>query len=496
MRVLRAGTCRSRKNLTHLIALSIFLIMAIVPYLNVLIMSEESASLNVSTPASQTQGPALRPLTVPSGVLYYRNVTVSNPQGKAISSSYDQLVVIDSKSMSRYESSDLQNVEWFTFFGEIIQSWIQSGDSRTSTDTVYWLKMPLELPSNSTVEIFIGFASTGTNLFKTDSGREGVAPELTSQYAQYDNGATVFPFYDNFAGTTLNTNTWQTLSSGSPNFSVDNGFRARIPVYTKFALVTQENYSYPLIFESDVVSWSIYTGIPEVWGPGETVNLDQPAGHGSWGFPNMYATVFNSNGNSQGDGIIVVNSSKVLSGIGGPLPFVSVTGGIIGMEWQYTGLECALLNDYYPSEFDDLTDSTNTIGNYYLVALFLGSGPSGSGQESIQWVRARSPLPDNVMPYYSLSSSVHSSSSVNLNDNYYLIIAAIGTSLIVVAIITVLMYIRHKRGTDNDKKQYDFESLLSSSAAEARHAELKSMAERGVISKEFHEKEIEKFKKK
>jgi len=51
----------------------------------------------------------------------------------------------------------------------------------------------------------------------------GMAPYLSSTYAQYDNGGNVFNFYDNFKGTTLNP-VW-TVPSGF-SYQVNNGFIA------------------------------------------------------------------------------------------------------------------------------------------------------------------------------------------------------------------------------------------------------------------------------
>jgi len=57
----------------------------------------------------------------------------------------------------------------------------------------------------------------------SNSGTTGIgeAPQLSSTYAQYDNGASVFNFYDNFAGTSLNTSKW-ILDTGV-NPIVNNG---------------------------------------------------------------------------------------------------------------------------------------------------------------------------------------------------------------------------------------------------------------------------------
>jgi hypothetical protein len=56
----------------------------------------------------------------------------------------------------------------------------------------------------------------------------GEAPQLSSTYAQYDNGANVFEFYDDFAGTVLDTNKWvETLNGGF--LSVDDGLMMLVP---------------------------------------------------------------------------------------------------------------------------------------------------------------------------------------------------------------------------------------------------------------------------
>jgi len=51
----------------------------------------------------------------------------------------------------------------------------------------------------------------------------GEAPQLSSTYGQYDNGNYVFLFYDNFAGTTLNTNKWNYGYDSGGSIIVHNG---------------------------------------------------------------------------------------------------------------------------------------------------------------------------------------------------------------------------------------------------------------------------------
>jgi hypothetical protein len=64
----------------------------------------------------------------------------------------------------------------------------------------------------------MGFAPLTTSLF--NNVNTGEAPQLSSTYAEYDDGANIFNFYDNFAGTVLNTSKWNILTN--ENYSVDN----------------------------------------------------------------------------------------------------------------------------------------------------------------------------------------------------------------------------------------------------------------------------------
>ena len=73
------------------------------------------------------------------------------------------------------------------------------------------------IPASSSITIYMGFASSDTNLFNNKT--TGEAPQLSPSYAEYDDGANVFNFYSDFKGTSLNTSKW--TSSGA--VSVDNG---------------------------------------------------------------------------------------------------------------------------------------------------------------------------------------------------------------------------------------------------------------------------------
>ena len=140
-------------------------------------------------------------------------VTISNSQTIATVSPFDEEINVPSSDYSSYAASNLQNVEFYYQNGTIIPSWLEN---QTSSNAIWWLKLG-SIPASSSITVYMGFASTSTNLFNTVN--DGEAPQLSPSYAEYDDGFNVFNFYDDFAGTSLNTNKW--TSSGA--VSVDNG---------------------------------------------------------------------------------------------------------------------------------------------------------------------------------------------------------------------------------------------------------------------------------
>jgi hypothetical protein len=158
---------------------------------------------------------------VPNGIIYSVPITLTNTQSVATSAPYQQMISIDSSNYMSYEASNLQNVEFFDSAGSVIYSWLESGNSNSVTNTIYWLNLPNGIAAKSTVTIYLGFAASTTNLFNDQT--IGEAPNLSSIYGKYDNGRNVFSFYDDFRGTSLGS-LWVDNSAQTENtFTIDNG---------------------------------------------------------------------------------------------------------------------------------------------------------------------------------------------------------------------------------------------------------------------------------
>jgi YVTN family beta-propeller protein len=156
---------------------------------------------------------------VPSGVLSYVPVTITNSQSSPTPAPFQQMVTVDSRNYSSLEASNLQNVEFFNFTGTVIPSWLESGNSAGADDTIYWLSLPDGIPANVSITVYMGFASQSDDLLNNVT--TGEAPQLSPTYGQYDNGPHVFIDYWNFAGTSAPAGWVSTTDVQSVSY--DNG---------------------------------------------------------------------------------------------------------------------------------------------------------------------------------------------------------------------------------------------------------------------------------
>ncbi len=149
---------------------------------------------------------------VPANVGTYFELLITNPYSSATPANYNQMLVLNSNSLSAYEAADLSNIEFFYANGTIVYSWLENGSTSYSTASTYWLLLYQSIPAHSSMVIFVGFAPPNHSFFTTPLGPTGEAPQLSHTYGAYDNGPVVFPLY--ISGDTPSTAT---------TFSVYNG---------------------------------------------------------------------------------------------------------------------------------------------------------------------------------------------------------------------------------------------------------------------------------
>ncbi|MEM3482827.1 MAG: hypothetical protein QW091_01300, partial [Candidatus Micrarchaeaceae archaeon] len=194
------------------------------------------------------------PVTVPSGIQSYVPITLTNSQTTATPAPFQQMVQFPESTYQNYltYNGNIANFEFFTSSGATIPAWIESNSSGTITA---WLNLAsgINPGSANAITVYLGFASKTTNLLSS-SGTTGIgeAPQLSSTYAQYDDGASVFSFYNNFAGTTLSP----LISTASGiTATQNNGLQLAVSTVgdTFYTMINQQETA-PFIFESLVTA--------------------------------------------------------------------------------------------------------------------------------------------------------------------------------------------------------------------------------------------------
>ena len=154
---------------------------------------------------------------------YYIPIQITNTQNTGTPSPFQFMLNISPADIgTSLFSSDLGNIR---FYGYAMNSltplyaWLESGNSPSSSNTVIWVNLPNGIPANSSTTIYMVLLPVGTEY---DGNYMGLAPQLSSTYAQYDNGALVFNNYWNFAGTSLPSG-WVSSPSSDVTVTVNNG---------------------------------------------------------------------------------------------------------------------------------------------------------------------------------------------------------------------------------------------------------------------------------
>lgn len=140
----------------------------------------------------------------------YVPINITNTQSLATPNPFQMMIQVNSKEYTAYEAADLSNIAFAYPNGTVIPSWLASGNSKSSTNTVYWLKID-SIPAKSSITVNMSFYPPTDNVLNNVS--TGEAPSLSPTYGEYDDGANVFIVYADFL---TGLNNWRPYSfSGS-----------------------------------------------------------------------------------------------------------------------------------------------------------------------------------------------------------------------------------------------------------------------------------------
>jgi len=183
------------------------------------------------------------------------SVTVSNSQPIATTAPFDQFLNITESQIASALGSTTASQLWqqamsdyfinllFQQNGQTLYAWVQN---YTSSWVAVWVKLPNGIPASSSVTIKVYFSNSIQYPYT------GIAPRLTPTYGQYDSGGNVFLFYDNFAGTSLNTSKWAYGYNSGGSITVYNGVTINYTSSSGGGAWIISNYNFP---QSQGVVW-------------------------------------------------------------------------------------------------------------------------------------------------------------------------------------------------------------------------------------------------
>lgn len=311
------------------------------------------------------------------GVNIWNNRTVTLP-------GYDQFVRWNAYQTASAFASNLSNLAVAYFNGTLIPTWIQANDSKTSSSVELWLRL-YSLAGNTHILVYF-YSCSG--LMMSQNGPTGEAPQLTTHYAAFDNGRLVFPFYDNFSGTSLKSQ-WSAGSFINPmDFTINNGFHL-VNTVGSGAQIKASSFTTTAGFVDFYANASVTAAIQIVLGG---LGGDLYTGGGSAAGNSIFAQYTSPNtqwgyedATSSADNLNDVNAGMV-----GNLTYtVAVNSG----HYSY-----ACVQGSCPSNFNYTTDipaspyPVSLVGSYHTATAC--SAPTCFG--NVYWIRERAYLP--VMP--------------------------------------------------------------------------------------------------
>jgi len=297
-------------------------------------------------------------------------ITVVNDTTQATPTNFQQLI----QTTLQYPSG----VRFWSPIDGWLYGWLESLSSTNQANI--WVKIPSSIPANGVYQIYMVEDSS----LNFDGVYWGEAPQLSSTYAQYDNGANLFPVYYNFAGTTLDS---RISAISGVTLTQNNGLSVAVSITTTtFYILTTSSATSPFVMEAYETYYGVSTSTNgnEQWGLviDSNTSTSQNTG-GSPGGTNYLAIILNSSPSPQ-----LAYGSTMLA------------RGSSYYDFQYTAIDSFTQSTTgLIATFDgtSISASTTALTSGY-IGLYIYSGVANSNIATVQWLRTRTYPPNGVMP--------------------------------------------------------------------------------------------------
>lgn len=311
---------------------------------------------------------------------YYVPITITNTQAAATPSPFQQMISFNPSTYSSYERSNLGNIRFY-LNGTELHSWCESGCTSASSNAVFWVSLPVPIAASSNAIINMYLLPT---IVQYDGVYAGEAPQLSQTYAEYDDGASVFNNYWNFAGTSLSSSFIQEICSGA-TISQNNMITLTTPSSCGFdGVIINTPIGSPQILEGDVTSWG-----------GGAGGLAEQASNA------CDTEMYIYNGWSGGyEGYSPSTSQGICAGFTSLSTSFVLSAGIDGLAWLSSSSEIWYHN------YNSYSTTSSAAGSlpssiYPSIGIY---EYSSSTSITFQWLRTRAYPPNGVMPSVAFGS--------------------------------------------------------------------------------------------
>ena len=344
---------------------------------------------------------------VPIILVNDENVSTPNP--------FQQMIQLNESNYKGYMiyNGRFANFEFVYGNGTVIPAWIESNNSGK---LIIWLKIS-SISASSSLTIYLNIFPLNDNLLNA-SGKNGIgeAPQLSPTYGEYDNGASVFNNYWNFAGTSTPSGINVYTSAGSVAFN--NGVTIKGGTSAtggENGIATSYSFSAPIVVDYygtqstspggdswgwNAVGFSNYLsgsdGFPSYGGTYTFIDFE-----GSFSTPNAYP-ITNQGGTITG-GTLSTPSSNLFP--------ESVWTHIYTSSVYYT-------YQNYVNSTGYITGASNTASLPFEIEVGNNEASYCPSGMTVYWLRTRAYPPNGVMPKVvlgSLSSIARISKSEEMN---------------------------------------------------------------------------------
>ena len=413
-------TTRRRRGLSEII--STVLIVSLTIVLSTIVLAFATTALGSSSigfsnfvggagNALNTQL-AIEQVTFPTTVtLSYVAITLTNTQSSATPSPFQQELTINPSLYTSSETSDLGNIRFYaalsgSVFSSPIDSWLESTSStpaNAATSATFWLNVINGIPANSAITVYMTFLSAGTEFNGLTAGE---APQLSSTFGQYDNGAYVFSVYGGASWTGFSVEgggTW-TSSSGYLQQSASTGggnSGGSSYVYTGATYGATGSYviegmlSYPSVSSGN----NPRVGLIAVSTPTSSDNLG-------------YRFIFQQSNNGAGaisflndlQAWVVNNVYQTSTNTNYVLSISDNAGSWSGALYQGNTINSPTVTTLSPTSYSSNNNQGNNIGYVGISAGVYTGGTTEANPVNVYWFRLRALPPNGVMPGGSVGS--------------------------------------------------------------------------------------------